>query len=84
MCAPCYHAAQVPGVGVTRSHLTVALSHDAGISWQLLAQLDTARNQPGQLVHYPTLVEDRDKCRLLVVYSIAGEGIRLASVPLAS
>ena len=69
------------GVGVTRARLTVALSHDAGATWRLLANLEPARDdRPGQLVHYPTLVEDG--CRLLVVYSIAGEGIRLASVPL--
>ena len=38
------------------------------------------RIEAGTLIHYPTMIELN--CKLLVVYSVGGEGVRLAAIAL--
>jgi predicted neuraminidase len=74
-----------------RSYLTVALSRDRGVTWRMLASLETS-TKPGHRFHYPTMLQVG--CRLLVAYTVSFKqlpwpgpkgmhsGIRLASIAL--
>ena len=74
-----------------RSKLTLAISHDAGETWRLLASIETAMTK-GYRYHYPSMLQVG--CRLLVAYTAtfrydgwrgpkgSPSGIKIASIAL--
>ena len=66
-----------PKHGVTRGRLVLSTSGDGGVTWREGAATIEGDLKLGRLVHYPTLTVVG--CRLHVVYSEGGKGIKLAT-----